>query len=207
MRTWRVRGDEADAETLDQAAEALRSGGVLVVPTETYYGLAADLRRPEALERVRCAKGRGQDKPLLLLLQGVAAARALAPGASPRLEALAAAFWPGPLTLVLPAGEGLPRPVVSPGGGVAVRHSPHPVLADLLARLGGPVTGTSANLAGRPPARTVGELELGPGAADGIVDAGPCPGGAPSTVLDLTEEPPRILRHGAVTASRLRRLL
>jgi len=208
MPVWQIRPEDPDPGILRRAADLLAAGGLVVIPTETYYGIAADLRRPQALRRVQQLKGRGADKPLLLLVQDIAAARALAPVAPPLLETLAARFWPGPLTMVLPAAPGLPDTVVSATGGVAVRQSPHPVTTALLRALGSPISGTSANRTGRPPARLVAELDLGgDSAVAAVLDAGATPGGPPSTLLDLTRRPPRVLRPGAIAPEALERLL
>lgn len=203
MRRWCVDAERPEPRAVAEAAALLAGGGVIVLPTETYYGLAADLRCPPALDRVLEIKGRGAGKPLLLLVAGVGMARRLAPAAPPLLERLAGRWWPGPLTLVLPAPRELPATVVSDTGGVAVRHSSHPVVQALLERLGAPLTGTSANLAGQPPARAAGALVLGGSMPDGIVDAGPAPGGPPSTLLDIRSVPARLLRPGAVGAEAL----
>lgn len=205
MRVWKVDEGGGPAGALEEAAEWLAGGRLLAIPTETFYGLAADLRRPEALERVHVLKGRDPDKPLLLLVGDAASVNALSPAPGPRFAALAAAFWPGPLTLVVRAREDLPAPVVSPTGGVAVRQSSHPVVAALLSRLGAPVSGTSANLSGQAPVAVPGELQL-PGLG-GVLDAGPTRGGAPSTLVDVSGSRPRLLREGAVPAAEITGLL
>lgn len=195
--------------SIGAAARSIATGGVVAIPTETYYGLAADPGRADALDRVRRLKGRAEDKPLLLLVDGVARARRVAPGAPSLLERLAGAFWPGPLTLVLPAPAGLHPALVGPGGGVAIRHPAHPVAEALVGRCDRPLTGTSANRSGDPAADRPDAIRLHRQSRllAGILDAGPTPGGPPSTLLDLTGERPRVLRPGAVEAERLREVL
>lgn len=188
-------------------AEHLRSGGLVAYPTETVYGFGCALRR-EALDALAALKSREGVKPFLLLvgdaraLQGV---RWTEPA-----RRLAAAFWPGPLTLALPAEEGaFPAGVLSPGGTVAVRVSPHPGVQAILRVLPRPLTSTSANLPGASPARDADEVAevlraLGATESVLIVDGGRLPPSAPSTLVDCSREPPRVLRVGALPLAALR---
>lgn len=206
MRVWSVAAATAE-RTAAEVAESLREGAVIAVPTDTYYGLAADIRRSDALARVRRLKGRPAGKPLLLLVDTVARARGLSPHAPELLERLAERFWPGPLTMVLPATEDLPDEVIGNRGGVAVRAPATAIVRAIVAALGAPVTGTSANVSGQPPAEDVSTIRLGE-TVDGVVDGGRTPGGAPSTLLDLTTRgEARILRPGPVTQGDLRAIL
>lgn len=176
-----------DAQGLRRAAGVLREGGLVALPTETFYGLAAALDQPEALARLSLLKERLASSPLPLLVLGLegpgglAAVAAALPG---RARLLIERFWPGPLTLVLPAREGLPPEVVGPDGTVGVRWSPEPVVAAVLGELGVPITATSANLRGEPPPRRADEVlrSLG-GEIDLLVQGPPLAGGMPSTVL------------------------
>lgn len=204
INLWTTDDGFLPAAVAEQIAELLRSDGVIALPTETFYGLGASYRSRPALQRVLSLKERPAGMPLLLLVSGAAMARALAPDAPPELERLAERFWPGPLTLVVPAPAGLPDEITSGGPTVALRHPAHQVADSIVRALGEPITGTSANRSGRPPVRTAAELELAPaGVLDGIVDAGPTPGGPPSTLLDITIRPARIVRPGAVSAERI----
>jgi L-threonylcarbamoyladenylate synthase len=203
------RPGESIGDQIDAAVVALAAGSVVAFPTETFYGLGADPRSPSALRRVLRIKGRGEgDKPLLLLVSSI---DQLAPwvGDLPRdFDRLAARFWPGPLTLVLPAAPALPPSLVGPGGGVAMRITSHPLARRLIDAWGGALTGTSANRSGAPPAAdavAVGTA-LGP-LLGAIVDGGSTPGGQPSSLLDLCGPTPRLLREGAVTAAALRRVV
>jgi len=183
---------------LRRAAEVLRGGGLVVFPTETFYGIAADTANPKALERLAALKGREAGKAFGLILAAAGEADRLAAAITPAARGLMARHWPGPLTLVLAARPGL-HPSLVLAGGVALRVSPHPVAAGLAAALGRAVTATSANPAGgRPPASLA---ELDPVIAEGvdlILDAGPTPGGPASTVADARGERPVVLREGAV---------
>jgi L-threonylcarbamoyladenylate synthase len=188
-----------DVATLERAAEVLRRGGVIAFPTETFYGLGADALRPAAVARVRRLKGRPDDKPLLLLVDSIEMVEALVTTVTPAARALMARHWPGPLTLVLPARPHLPAEVTAGTGTVGVRVSPHAVARGLVRAFGGPVTAPSANLSGAPPPTTAARAAAGlAGDVDLALDAGPTAGGPPSTVLDVTAEPPRVIRQGAV---------
>ena len=188
-----------DPDLLAQAAECLARGGLVVFPTETLYGIAADYRNGGALQRLAGLKGRGDTKPFPLILCQAAELAALARDIPPPARGLMERHWPGPLTLVLAARAGLHPRLVSADGGVGVRVSPHPVAAGLARTLGRAITATSANLGGRPPASRVEGLdpELLKG-VDLVLDAGPTPGGPASTVLDCRSWPPLVLRQGAV---------
>lgn len=188
---------------IDRAARALLAGGAVIYPTETFYGLGAAVEVPEGIALIASIKQRTAPKPLPVIAADVAAARALW-RAFPRMAALLAErFWPGPLTIVLPASDRVPQ-AVAPGGEVGVRVSPHPV-AVALARVAGPLVATSANLAGGAEKTRVEEID--PAIAsrvDAIVDVGATPGGKPSTVLRLYGSGAQILREGALPRSALR---
>lgn len=193
-----------------RVAVYLREGGLVAHPTETVYGLGCALR-PDALARLARLKRRGAPRPFLLLVRGAQDA----PGLEWTEEAhrLANAFWPGPLTLVLRATRGdYPPEVVGEGGTVAIRASPHPAVLAVLDELGRPITSTSANLPGEPPASTVEGVAvaleaLAPGEPVWILDAGPLPPSLPSTVLAVTGGRPRLLRAGAVSVDELREVI
>ncbi len=172
-------------------------------PTDTLYGLAASIDHPAALARVLRIKrrGAGQGVPLLLAsaaqLEQVARPTALS-------QRLTEAFWPGALTLVLPAAPGVDARLLGPGGTVGVRVPAAAVMRELIAQVGAPLTGPSANRRGAPPPASAQDALAAVGdAVDYVLDGGPA-GGDPSTVLDLTSDPPRILRSGAVSAASLR---
>ncbi len=185
------------------AAAVLRRGGLVVYPTETFYGLGALAREEEALERLARAKLRPEGKPLPLLAADLTQVVevALLEGRAARL---AARFWPGPLTLVLPARPGLPAEITAGTGTVGIRV-PGSALARALARAaGGALVSTSANPSGGPPPARVDDLEPGlRGAVDHVLDGGPTPGGRPSTVVAVDGEAVRLVRAGAVSFERV----
>ena len=197
------------ARELREVGRHLRAGGLLAYPTETVYGLGGLVRR-EPLDALAALKGRGADKPFLLLLPGPRAARGLT--WTPCAERLAERLWPGPLTLVLADPGGVfPARVRGGGGGVAVRVSPTPVVRQLLDEVGAPMTSTSANPPGGRPALSGGEAweaarALGADERLWVVDAGEIPPAAASTIVDCTGPAPVVLRDGAVDASRVREI-
>ena len=175
--------------------DLLARGGVAAVPTETFYALAADPASEEGVSRVFEIKGRDDGKPLLVLLSSRGDLAKLGVEAEPRLLDRFFDIWPAPLTVVLP----LRAPIAASRGArtLAVRVPALKTVRRLL-ELAGPLTGTSANRSGRPPISDPDEVarELD-GDLDLLVDGGPAPGGAPSTIVDATLEPPRMLRAGA----------
>lgn len=206
-RIWVWREEEADA-FWDESRRLLAGGGILAVPTETFYALAADPYQPAALRRLFALKGRPEDKPVLLLVADANMARQVAQEVPETARRLMDRFWPGPLTLILPAQENLPALVTGGTGTVGVRQPRQLLTCRWLAALGRPVTGTSANRAGREPltlaAEVAREFETG---VDLILDAGSCPGGLPSTVVDVSVTPPRLVRDGAVSRKELLKII
>jgi L-threonylcarbamoyladenylate synthase len=183
---------------LDRAVDVLKLGGLVAFPTETFYGLGALALDPAAVRRVFELKGRPASKPLLVLVGSVAMAEDLAT-VTEQARALMARHWPGALTLVLPARPKLPVELTADTATIGVRQSSHPVAMALVVRLGGPLTAPSANPSDAPPPTTGDEvLDYFAGSVDLLLDAGPSPGGLPSTVLDMTGATPRVLRPGAV---------
>jgi L-threonylcarbamoyladenylate synthase len=184
---------------LATAARVLREGGLIAFPTETFYGLGADALSEPAVRRVFAAKGRPADKPLLVLVDSVAMVGRVARDVPPRARALMARYWPGPLTLVLAARDELPPALTAGTGTIGVRLSGHPVARALVAAAGVPVTAPSANPHAAPPPCTADQVLAALGDhLQAILDAGPTPGGPPSTVLDLTRAPAVVVRAGAV---------
>ena len=193
---------------IEKAAELLRSGRLVAYPTETFYGLAADPRSPDAVEVIFAAKGRPERMALPLIAADRAGVRACVREFPDSAERLAAAFWPGALTLVLPASPSLPARLLGGGQTVGIRISPHTVAAALAGTFGGAIVATSANRSGQPAPMTAEEVReiLGDEVAM-ILDGGPTRGGQASTVLDLTSDPPRVVRSGAVALSAIERVL
>lgn len=184
---------------LAAAARVLWEGGLVAFPTETFYGLGANALDPEAVARVFRAKGRPADKPLLVLVDSLAMATEVAAEIPRRARELIARYWPGPLTLILPARPGVPAALTAGTGTVGVRVPGHPLALALVRAAALPITAPSANPHGGRSPRTAAEVVAAIGArVDLVLDGGPTPGGLPSTVLDVTVAPPRIVRAGAV---------
>ncbi len=197
-RVIRVDPAAPDGAVLGAAAAVLKHGGVVAFPTETFYALGAAALDRRAVRRIFELKGRPETKPVLVLVDSIAMAETVAE-VGDRARALAVRHWPGALTLVLPALPHVPEEVTAGTGTIGVRVSPHRVAQGLVRALGGPVTAPSANPSGlAPPTTAAGVLAHVEGAIEMVLDGGPTPGGEPSTVLDLTVEPPRILRQGVV---------
>jgi L-threonylcarbamoyladenylate synthase len=190
---------EAQAALLAEAVAALRRGDLIVLPTDTVYGLAAHPAQPDAIARVYTVKERPVEKQLPLLVEGAAQATAVAHVSSDAAR-LMALFWPGGLTLVLPKRDAV--------GTLALRMPDHPVPLALIHALGEPLATTSANRSGQPSCTTADAVRAQlPAGYAVLIDAGPSPGGRDSTVLDLTQTPARILRPGAVAAEDLAAVL
>lgn len=188
-----------EPRSLERAAQALRQGELVAFPTETFYGLGAAALDAVAVRRVFEVKGRPASMPLLVLVDSIAMAGAVAAALPDGARALMARHWPGALTIVLPAAPGLPPEVTAGTGTVGVRLSPHPVAVGLVAALAAPVTAPSANPTARPAPATAGEvLAYFDGRIAMVLDGGATAGGPPSTVVDATASPPRVLRAGAV---------
>jgi L-threonylcarbamoyladenylate synthase len=180
------------------AAEVLRRGGLVAYPTETFYGLGALARDAAAVARLARAKGRPDGKPLPLLAADRAQVEEVA-ALGPVAARLADAFWPGPLTLVLPAREGLPEAILAGTGTVGIRVPGSEVARALARAAGGAVVSTSANLSGEPPPSEAAALASGLVARlDAVLDGGRTPGGLPSTVVAIEGDGVRLVRAGAV---------
>jgi L-threonylcarbamoyladenylate synthase len=192
-----------DPDLVARAAAALRLGGIVAYPTDTLYGLAVDPRDPAAVAALFEAKGRPSGQALPLVAADLEQAR-LAAALTPLALRLARTFWPGPLTLVVPAAAPLAPGVTAADGTVAIRVPAHDVARALARAAGWPVTATSANRSGEPPASTVEAVLAAVGAHLALVlDAGPAPGGPPSTIVDARGETPTLVRAGAVPWSRV----
>ena len=189
---------------LARAVRALNAGQVIVYPTETFYGLGVDISVRGALDRLYAIKAREFDKPVALIAANLEMAFSVAREVPPAARRLAEKFWPGPLTLVLPAVPGLPAELVGPEGGVGIRVSSHRVARALAAALGRPVTATSANPAGAPPARTIREARaFFENRVAVYLDGGTMSADAPSTIVAFEGSRMRILRAGAISQARL----
>jgi L-threonylcarbamoyladenylate synthase len=196
---------ESKAENLSQAIAALGRGNVIVFPTETLYGLGADALNFAAVDKVFQLKGRDPRNPIPVLVSDLLMLDALVTEISPLAKQLIACFWPGPLTLVLPARHDIPRPLVNTSGGVGVRISSHPLARKLVDMFGRPITATSANPSGQPAARTAAQARAYfSGLIKIFVDGGKLTSPSPSTVAEVVGEKLAIIRHGAIGAADLR---
>ena len=179
----------------------LKGGGMVAFPTETFYGLGVNARDAAAVARVFVAKGRPADKPLLVLVDSLDMVPEVAAALPERAQYLIGRYWPGPLTLILPARPDLPAALTAGTGGIGVRLAAHPVAHALVRAAGVPVTAPSANAHGAPSPRTAAEVLSSLGGVPGldlVLDAGSTPGGPPSTVIDVQVTPARVVRAGAV---------
>lgn len=188
----------------EAAVHALATGGVIAFPTDTVYALACSLRHEAAIGRVFAIKGRPLAKPLPVLLGAPARLPVVSSSDDPRVQRFVARYWPGPLTVVVPAVAGLPAGVIGPGETVGVRVPDHRLATELIERAGGAVIATSANLSGEPPACTAGEVEaqLG-GEVDVVIDGGMTTGGVASTVVAFAGDDLRVVREGALPGDEL----
>ena len=189
---------------LRKASAVIAKGGVIAFPTETFYGLGVNPFDRQALERVFALKGRSPAGPLLVLIEARSDVRRLASEVTPTAERLMEAYWPGPLTLIFRALPSLPPELTAGTGTIGVRLSSHPDLPRLLEAAGGALTGTSANRTGEAPASTADEVRRIFGSeVDLVLDGGRTAGAPPSTVLDTTTTPPRLVREGRVSKASL----
>lgn len=186
-----------------KAALAIRRGEVIAIPTDTVYGLAGDPFRPGLAERIFAIKKRASDQPILLLVASQRDLEGIVKEPPPLFYRLAARFWPGPLTMILQASDKVPRAITAGTGKVAVRWPQSAWVRALAREAGGSLTGTSANLSGRPPAVTAAELEKQfRRRVYYVVDGGRARRLRPSTIVDLTDRP-RIVREGVIPAAQL----
>ncbi len=188
-----------------EAANIIARGGVIAFRTDTFYGLGADPFNAAAVAKVRALKGREENKPILLLLADAGDADRFIADRSAQFEEVARKFWPGPLTIVGRAVADLPPEITAGTGTVGVRVPADDDVRDLVRECGGALTATSANPSGREPARSAKEVrEYFGNGIDLIVDGGEVSATEPSTVLDVTTLPQRVIREGAIKAADLR---
>ncbi len=203
-----VNPEEPQPGVIKRAAEVLRCGGLVAFPTETVYGLGAHALDANAVRKIFVVKERPEWDPLIVHVADIAMAETLVTSAPPVFHELAKKFWPGPLTLVVHKAAHVPNEVTAGRDTIALRQPHHPVAAALLAEAQLPIAAPSANRFGRPsPTRAQHVLEDLGNRVDLILDAGPTPLGVESTVLDLTQSPPAILRPGGISREQLETVL
>jgi L-threonylcarbamoyladenylate synthase len=210
IQTRTVRLDESAADLLEigTIAAALLAGAVAAYPTETFYALGAAALSKKGVDRVFRLKKRDPSKPLSFIVSDMDMVKDVVSSLPPAFMVLAAEFWPGPLTVVLPAAAGFPDRVLGPGRTIALRIPPLTWLRSLVREMSEPLTATSANLSGQGELADPAEVKaLFDGQVDLIVDGGPAPGGLPSTIVDLAGDRPRILREGVIPRTRIGALL
>ena len=196
-----------NTRSIKSAIEVLRRGGVVAYPTDTLFGLGADALNEAAVERVFEIKGRPQGMPLPLLIGDPEQLKMVADIVTESAWKFATAFWPGGLTLVVPVGPNVPALVTARGWKVAVRLPDHPIPRELARGLGRPITGTSANRTGGPEPSTAELVQKQlHNTIDMILKGGAAPAGRSSTVIDITSDQPRVLRHGVVSVEQLERI-
>jgi L-threonylcarbamoyladenylate synthase len=195
-----VKIDPARPEAAySRARDVIRAGGVIAYPTDTFYGLGVDPRNAAAVKKLFVVKGRRQDQPILLLIADAAAVREWAEDVPATATPMMDRHWPGPLTLVFTAKEHVLPELTAGTGKIGLRVPGNELTRALIRFLGTALTGTSANRSGGPDPLTAGDVLRAVGERlDLILDAGPAPGGMPSTVVDVSVPTPRVIRQGAV---------
>lgn len=195
-------------ETMESAAEIIRKGGLVAVPTETVYGLAGNGLNEQAVAEIYRVKGRPEVKPLSLMVHDAGAMERYCKNVPAAAYALAEKFWPGPLTIVLESKDVVPEIVRAGGATVGLRCPDHPMTLELLRCCGLPLAAPSANPSGAPSPKTAQDvLQYFDGAIDGVIDGGACGLGRESTIIDLSRTPYRILRQGALPEEEITKVL
>lgn len=200
----KLRSAKADPnDTIKEALAVLRVGGIVVFPTDTVYGVGCDLFNPQAAEKIYKAKGRAFNKPLPALVSSLDQAFMIAESPPKSFEKLADKFWPGALTIVVKAKASVPKFVTSGGDTIGIRMPNHLIALKLISEFGSPLATTSANKSGELEPTTAEEvlakLDAEIDLVDLIIDGGKTTSGVPSTVVDITVSPPRIIRMGGIS--------
>ena len=200
MTSWPISVQKPERDVIRKAVEMLRKGGVIAFPTSTLYGLGADAKNPEAIQKIFAIKSRDPKQAILVLIKDNTWLETLVKSIPSGAQRLMDVFWPGGITLIFhAAGTVLPE-LTGGSGKIGVRVPKHPVAAAVVSELDSPLTGTSANLSGQPGCANVIDLDAAVVAQlDGVLDAGPLKGGRGSTIIDVTKNPPRILREGTIS--------
>ena len=206
MNTLLLQSEAANTPLI--AAEIIKSGGLVAIPTETVYGLGANGLNPDAVAKIFEAKGRPQDNPLILHVADAVEIEKFCHSIPESAYKLAEKFWPGPLTMVLPARESVPKCTTAGLPTVAVRCPDNAVTREIIRLSGCPIAAPSANISGKPSTTTAEHvMHDHNGKIEAVVDGGPCRVGLESTIVDLTEDRPRLLRPGGITPEQLMEVL
>lgn len=207
-KIFTINNQNTDRDALREAGEILHRGGLVAFPTETVYGLGGDALNRESSRKIYAAKGRPSDNPLIVHICRIEDMDTLAREVTPAAKAVAEAFWPGPLTLILPKSDLVPYETTGGLDTVAIRLPSHPVARELIDYAGGYVAAPSANLSGKPsPTIAKYVIQDMDGRVDAIIDGGEVGIGLESTIIDMTVQPPQILRPGYVTRQMLEQVL
>lgn len=197
-----------DTSILKKAAEILEKGEVIALPTDTFYALGADGLNPEAIKKVYEIKGREYKKPILFLISDRALLPSLVSEIPPVAERLISSFWPGPLTIIFKASPKVPPALMGEGDKIGIRIPNNRIAREVSRLLGGPITGTSANLSGEPsPVSAESVISSLGKRLTLILDTGNTPGGLESTIIDVTLRPPKLVRKGKISAEEIEKVI
>ncbi len=206
-RTFDLSNEQVRDLIFEESARVVAEDGLLVIPTDTVYGIAADAFSAAGVAKLLAAKGRGRDMPPPVLVGQHNTVLGIAEALDQRILELTQRFWPGPLTIICPAQPSLDWDLGDTHGTVAVRMPDHPQTLQLLAKTG-PLAVSSANTSGDPAAATAAAAQQMLGdSVDIYLDGGPVPGGQSSTIIDMTAQPPRLVRNGPISAASLREVV
>lgn len=194
-----IDSQRPDDSVIEEASSILRSGGVVAYPTETFYGLGADGQNEGAIKKIFLIKGRNFKNPISVIVGNVNDVRGLVDEVPEIALHLMERFWPGALTIIFKASPDISDHLTAGTGKIGIRLSSHPVATALARKLGHPITATSANFSGKNECTSADEVIQGIGdQVDAVIDGGQTPGGLGSTIIDVTTDPPAILREGVI---------
>jgi L-threonylcarbamoyladenylate synthase len=201
---FKIDSTQSLKEGVSIGAKTILGGGVVALPTESFYGLSVDATNAQAVDKIFAIKKRDPELPILILISSVGELAKYVIAVPPTAKQLAKRFWPGGLTMIFESAPILPSNLTGGTGKIGIRISSHPVARVLQKALAVPITGTSANISGTPPCTTADQvLECLGTEVDLVLDGGPTQGKNPSTVLDVTVDPPLILREGMIRAEEI----
>ena len=201
---FKIDSTQSLKEGVSVGAETILRGGVVALPTESFYGLSVDATNAQAVDKIFAIKKRGPELPILILISSVVELAKYVIAVPPAAKQLGKRFWPGGLTMIFESAPILPSSLTGGTGKIGIRISSHPVARVIQKALAVPITGTSANISGTPPCTTADQvLECLGTEVDLVLDGGPTQGKNPSTILDVTVDPPLIVREGMIRAEEI----